>query len=102
MDLLKQFEENEAQAIATGKLLIFPGSGHFLDQPLAAQFRQVVTEGAEFVLVYGIAQGFGNGEVNLLGREAVSSGEVAEAHQGLHDGKLPRVVQFQAGDSFPG
>lgn len=44
IDLLKQFEESDAQAIAGGKKLISSGSGHFPDQALGAEFRKVVTE----------------------------------------------------------
>lgn len=79
IDLLEQFEENDAQAITLGGKFVSAGSRDFLDQSLAAKLRQVVTEGTQFVLSFGTAESFCDGKVNLFRGKAVADGEMAEA-----------------------
>ena len=40
--------------------------------------------------------------VKLGGREAVGGGDMAEAHESVHERELPRIVELEAGDALPG
>ena len=40
--------------------------------------------------------------VKLGGREAVGGGDMAEAHESVHERELPGIVELEAGDALPG
>ena len=35
-------------------------------------------------------------------REAVAGGDVTEAHESVHEGELPRIVELEAGNALSG
>ena len=38
--------------------------------------------------------------IKFGGREGVAGGNVSETHQGVHEGQLPWVIEFEPGDTF--
>jgi hypothetical protein len=38
--------------------------------------------------------------VELLGGESVGGRDVGKAHEGVHEGQLSRMVDFETGDAF--
>lgn len=38
--------------------------------------------------------------MEFCGRKRVRRGDVREAHQGMHQGQLPRVIELQTRDAF--
>jgi hypothetical protein len=40
--------------------------------------------------------------VDFGGSEGVAGGDVREAHQRMHEGKLPGVIELEAGDALSG
>jgi hypothetical protein len=49
-----------------------------------------------------LAQGRGDVGMNFTGAEGVGGRNLGKAHQGVHQGQLPRIVELEARDAFAG
>jgi hypothetical protein len=98
IDLFEQLQIDDAEPIAFGEQAVTSGVRDFFDQSLGAQLRELVAEGAEFVLIHGAAESLRRIEMYFPGREDTSGRQVREAHQGLHERQLARVIDFESGD----
>jgi hypothetical protein len=66
------------------------------NKAFGAEFRQVVAERGERVEFGGAAERFDDGGVDFGGVEGIAGRNVCEAHERMHEGELPRVIQLEA------
>ena len=52
------------------------------------------------VVLSGATQSLGGLWVEFCGRKGASCSDVREAHQSMHQGQLPRMIQLQTRDAF--
>ena len=71
-----------------------------MNEPLGAQLRQVIPKRRECVIGGRTAEGFRGVGMNLGGGEAVLRSDVRKADQGMHEGKLTEMIEFQSGDTL--
>ena len=74
--------------------------GDFLDQSFGSQLGEVITQGGQAVVVDGGAQGLSSLGVEFCGGKGVTGSDMGEAQQGMHEGELPGMIQFQAGNAL--
>ena len=79
VDSFKQFEKNQADAIAIGRKSVSPRVGNLFDQPFGPKLGQVVAESGEAVVSGGAAQSRGGLGMELGGGKGVADGDVGEA-----------------------
>src|SRR5215471_6711732 len=79
-----------------GMQLITARVGELGNKTLGAEFREVVAERSERVVLGGAAERFDDGGVDFGGSEGVAGGDVREAHQRMHERKLPGVIELEA------
>ena len=82
--------------------MIAPGARQLGNEAFGAEFREVVTEGGEGELFGGTAKGLDNVRVDLGGGEGTSGRYVGKAHEGVHEGELSGVVEFETRDAPSG
>ena len=68
--------------------------------PLARSFAEVVAKRGEGVAFGRAAERGEDARIEFRGGEGVAAGDVGEAHEGVHQGELPRVVELEAGDAL--
>jgi hypothetical protein len=68
----------------------------------ASPNHRSVAERDERELVGGAAEDLDDVRVDLSGSEGAAGGDVGEAHEGVHQGKLSGMVEFQARNAPPG
>ena len=79
VDVFKQFEKNQAEAIAIGRKMVSPREGNGFDQPFDPELGPVVAESGEAVVSGGAAQSRGGLGMELGGSKGVTGGAVGEA-----------------------
>jgi hypothetical protein len=87
----EELQEDEADRVALREQLITTRVGERGDKTLGAEFR--VAEGSERVVQVVAAERFDDGRVDFGGGECGCRRDVREAHQRVHEGKLPRVIE---------
>ena len=91
VDAFEELQKDEANRVSLRKQLITARVGELGNKTLGADFREVVAERSERVVLGGAAERFDDGGVDFGRSEGVAGGDVREAHQRVHEGKLPRV-----------
>ena len=79
VDSFKQFEKNQADAIAIGRKSVSPRVGNLFDQCFGPELGQVVAESGEAVVGRGAAESLGGLGMELGGSKGVAGGDVGEA-----------------------
>src|SRR5262252_316280 len=102
VDPLEEFEEDQADRVSVREKLIAPRARELGDEALGAQFRKVVAERGERELFGGTAKGLDHVWVDLGGGEGAAGGDVGEADEGVHQGELSGMVEFQARNASSG
>src|ERR687892_269182 len=100
VEAVEELEEDHAEAVARGEQPIPPRMRKLFDQPLGAQLGNIVAQRREPVVAGGLAQGSGDWLVKLGHVEGAAGSDVCEPDQGLHDGKLARMIELQARNAF--
>ena len=70
-----------------------------MDQAFGPQLIEVVAQRGQAVVLRRGTQGPEGVGVDLLGGESVGGRDVSEAHEGVHEGELSGMVEFEAGDT---
>src|SRR5262245_29046886 len=97
-----KLQEDEADRVSLRQQLITSRVGELGNETLGAEFREVIAEGSERVVLGVAAERCDDGGVDFGGGECVAGGDVREAHQRVHEGKLPRVIKLEARDALSG
>jgi hypothetical protein len=99
---VEQLQEDQADRISLGRQSIAARTRQFLDEAFGAELGEVVAGRAEVVLFHGRAQGGGHVRMDFAGAEGAGRCDLSEAHQGMHYGQLPGIVELEAGNTFAG
>src|SRR5271157_6227653 len=62
----------------------------------------IVAQRSEGVAIGAGAEGVDGSGVEFGSREAVAGGDVTEAHESVHEGESPRIVELEAGNALSG
>ena len=100
VEFFEKLQINDADAIAVGGQAIAAEFGEPLDEAFRAQFGKIVAQGAESVFGSRAAEGCGSVAVDFSRGEAVLSGDVREADQGMHQGELSGMIEFKPRNAF--
>ncbi len=96
IDAFEEFQEDEADRVSLREELITARVGELGNKAFGAEFREIVAERGERVVLGGAAERFDDGGVDFGGGEGISSRNVCEAHERMHQGELPRVIELEA------
>ena len=80
--------------------LIAARVGELGDKALGTQLREVVAERSERVMFAAAAERFDDGGVDFGSGEGIAGRNVCEAHERMHEGELPRVIELEARNAF--
>ena len=81
---LKQFQKNQADAIAVGQEAVAPGVRNLFNQALGPQLGQVVAQRGEAIVIGGATQGLGGLGMQFCRGEGTFGGDMGKAQQGMH------------------
>jgi hypothetical protein len=73
-----------------------------LNEAIGAELGEVVAERGQAVALGGGAQGGDHMRTDLTGAEGAGCRDLGEAHQGMHQGQLPGIVELETGNAFAG
>jgi len=102
VDAFEELQEDEADRVSLRQQLITARVGELGNKTLGAEFREVVAERSERVVLAGAAKRFDDGRVDFGGGEGAAGRDMREAHERMHEGQLPRVIELEAGDALSG
>jgi hypothetical protein len=86
--------------VAVREELIAARVGELGDKALGTQLRDVIAERSERVMFGGAAERFDDGGVDFGSGEGIAGRNVCEAHERMHEGELPRVIELEARNAF--
>ena len=66
------------------------------DEPLGPEFGEIVTERGKLIAIGRAFECLDDVGVEFGGGKGIASGNVREAHEGVHQGELPRVIEPQS------
>ena len=72
------------------------------DEAFGPELGEVVAERAERIAVRRASECFDDVGVDFPGAERITSGNVREAHEGVHQSELPWVIEPQPRDALSG
>jgi len=81
VDAFEELQEDEADRVSLREQLITARVGELGNKPLGAEFREVVAERSEGVVLAGAAERFDDGGVDFGCSEGVAGRDMREAHQ---------------------
>jgi hypothetical protein len=102
IDAFEELQEDEADRVSLREQLITARVRELGNKTLGADFRKVVAERSERVVLAGAAERFDDGGVDFGRSEGVAGGDVREAHQRMNESKLPRVIELEVRDALSG
>ena len=100
VDAFEELQEDEADRVSAREELIAARVGEFGNKAFGAEFREVVAERGERVTFGGAAERFEDGGMDFGSGEGIASSAVCEAHKRMHQGKLPRMIELEAGNAL--
>src|SRR2546422_758551 len=95
IDFFIKLQEHQTDLIAVGEKPVAAGMRDLFHQTLGAQLPEVITERSQLVLFRCPPEGLQGLRVQVAGGEGAFGGEVAKAHQGVHEGQLSGLIQIQ-------
>ena len=95
IDALEELQEDEADRVSLREELIAARVRELGNKAFGAEFREVVAERGERVMFGGAAERFDDGGVEFGGGEGIAGCDMCEAHERMHQGELPRVVELE-------
>jgi hypothetical protein len=102
IDAFEEIQEDEADRVSLREQLITARVRELGNKTLGADFRKVVAERSERVVLAGAAERLTTAGWVSAVMQGVAGGDVREAHQRMHEGKLPRVIELEARDALSG
>ena len=66
------------------------------DEPLGPELGEIVAERAKLIAIGRAFECLDDVGVDFSGGEGIASGDVREAHEGMHESELPRVIEPQS------
>src|ERR1700674_1702307 len=84
VDALEQFQEDDANPVALRSESIPSRVFHSVNEPLGSKLRQIVTQGAESILVGGRVERGRGGRMEIPGGERIAAGNVRESDESMH------------------
>ena len=98
IDALEELQEDDADRVALGEQAIASGVRHLLNEALGPELREVVAQRSQSIRIGGRVEGGRRGGMEIAHRERVTSGNVREADERMHERELAGMIQFQAGN----
>jgi hypothetical protein len=93
VDSVEEFEENQGdESSPEGKVdnkTREPGKETF-----GAKFGEIVTQGGERIALRRASESLDDEGMDFCGGKCIGAGNIGEAYEGMHDGKLARVVKL--------
>src|SRR5262249_47959932 len=94
VDSLEEVEKDQGGGGALrGKLIEGRGGGRG-EKAFGGRFWGVVAGGGDGIAVRGTSEGRDDERVDLCGGKGIGGGNMGEAYEGMHGGKLARVVKL--------
>ena len=102
IDPFEELQEHQAYRVALRKELIASRVRKLGDKTFGSEFREIIAERGERVVVGGAAERFDDGGMDFCGGEGIGGRDVCEAYKRTHQCELPRVVELEAGNALSG
>src|ERR1700726_111397 len=101
VDSFEQLQEHQADRISLREDLIAAGVWKLGDETLGAQLGEIVAQRGKRVAFGGTSERLDDVRIEFCGGKAVAGGDVREAHDGVHQGKLAGGVEPQSRNALP-
>ena len=72
------------------------------DKTFGSEFREIIAERGERVVVWGAAERLDDRGMDFGGGEGIGGRHVCEAYKRMHQGELPRMIELEARDALSG
>src|SRR5262249_6349243 len=96
----EQLQEQQADRISLREDLIAAGVWKLGDETFGAQLGEIVAQRAERIAFGGTSERLDDMRIEFCGGKAVAGGDVREAHEGVHQGKLAGLSSRSPGMGF--
>ena len=96
IDAFEELQEDKTDRVSLREELIAARVGELCDKALGTELREVIAERSERVMFGGAAECFDDGGVDFGSGEGIAGRNVCEAHERMHEGELPRVIELDS------
>jgi hypothetical protein len=79
-----------------GEELIAARVWKFGDEPFGAELGEIIAARGKRIAIGRASECLDDVRVDFRGGEGIAGGNVREAHEGVHEGELPRVIEPQS------
>ena len=96
IELFEELQVDDADLVTRFRESVTAGLRDPLDKRRGASFGEVITQRPKRIFSGGEAKSFSGIGMDFGGGERVTSGDMGEADEGMHQRQLPGMVQLQA------